>query len=233
VEEENRIRSRVREAIDPVAPPAPWLPDQVIAAIREEAASGRGPGRKRRMAAQRHQVVLLAAGGMAALLVIAVVATLLLGSRLAAPSHVTPAAGPAVDPAVASYQAMVNRDMGSHWTYSICVDTLTPDACRAVNERTRATVQQFNDDLTNAPVPLVLSRSNADMKTGTTQILIDLAAVQAAVDSGDQVKAMEAKNAAVDADFRIVQPAIGKVHCYPRPAAERGIDITRGPYPCK
>jgi hypothetical protein len=170
---------------------------------------------------------------MAAVLVIAVVATLLLGSRLAAQSRSEPAATPAPDPAVASYQAMVDRDVGRQWSFAICADLSQPDTCRAVNEQTRVTVQHFNDDLTRANVPYVFIPSNADMKTGTTQILIDLAAVQSAIDNNDQAKALEARNAAFEADARIVQPAIGKVHCYPRPAAERGLNIDGGPHPCK
>jgi hypothetical protein len=203
-----------------------------MAAIREEAASGKGPGRRRRVAAQP-QVVLIAAGGMAALLVIAVVATLLPGSGLAARSRAVPGARPAVDPAVASYQAVVNRDAGGHWSYSICIDASTADNCRSVNEQTRVTVQHFNADLANAPVPYVFMPDNRDMRAGNTQILIDLAAVQSAVDNNDVAKASEAKTAALETDFRLVQPAIGRVHCYPRPAADRGINLDRGPYPCK
>lgn len=61
-------------------------------------------------------------------------------------------------------------------------------SCRSVNDQTRVTVQQFDDDLANATVPYVFIRSNADMKTGTRQILIDLAAVLSALDNDDHGK---------------------------------------------
>ena len=209
----------IRRLVNEEVPVAPWLEDRVMASVRLDAAdrSARrqsGPG-------SRWALAVIAAGIIALLGV-----TVLVGARLVEHSTSTPAGKPkpSQDAAVLSYQAVINRDMGSIYVNDslMCSSRMR---CLATGLNTRAAVEALLHDVESTPAPTLFVPAAANLKTAAQQYIAGLDAYVASMQDPNTNYLAPAYPSPTSLDL-----AVAAIVCWPEvPNVARG-DSTTGYY---
>ena len=202
-----KLGQDIRRLVDESVPPAPWLEDRVLAAMREQD-SARSAGTRR---PSRIGINLAA---LAAIMIAALVIGVLLGTRLASPPTPSPAGGltPSTDPAIVSFRAMIDRDMNAvRVNFRKRATCSSREICRAALLSADALVNAMVNDVSSTPAPPAIAAGRDLVLAASRQFIdqLELAIVALEQPSVDYVAAVTAPT------ISGVDLAVAVVDCWP------------------
>jgi hypothetical protein len=170
------LDNQIRGLVDTTVPATPWLEDRVMAAIREDAV-----GRQQPHSRGRDLRFILPA--VAAIVIAALLVGVMVGSRIAFRSPIAPANHPS--PALASYRAMLDRDLRqvlhAH-SVSGGGTCLGRSQCIKEVQTTQQYVATLVQDVAGTPPPPGLSGAAANVSAAANafdqQMKLEVAAMQ-------------------------------------------------------
>jgi len=216
LQNELRIRAEIREALEPVVSPAPWLTANIRTALGARATARRvSPWRVPPAAWPTTRAAV------AILLLIALAVALFVGARALNPARSTPAGQ--VDPATKHYRSVVDADFAP-------VEKLVlydmPRTCSATTAATcdeqlgklKIAVQKFQDDLAGTKVPPALVGYHADLNKALGKLNSVVDAMGAGLDRKDYAMYASGLGQLFDIKLDGLYPNVVAVDCWPRAA---------------
>jgi len=221
LQNELRIRAEIREALEPVVVPAPWLTANIRTAMGARVSS------RRVMAWGMPPVAWSTArAAVAFLLLIALAVALFMGARALSPARSTPAGQ--VDPTTKHYRSVVDADFAPVEKLVLydmprtCTAT-TASTCDEQLGKLKIAVQKFQDDLAGTKVPPALVGYHADLNKALGKMNAVVDTMGAGLDRSDYAAYAAGLGQLFDIKLDSVYPNVVAVDCWPK-AAVHGLD---------
>ena len=217
MENEARIRSEIRNALEPVVRTAPWLEDRIRDSIRGQSKRRGFRGMTTELRGWPAPKALVAA-----LLLLAVIAAFIVGSRALVRPHDVPVKP---NPAVQRYRTVVDRDFAelerlvAHGIPGTC-NQVRAQTCRMLVLQAKDAAQTFLADLSEIPVPAGLESTDARLHKGLGDVVVALNAVLSDLDRNDFDAYAEDSSKVFFTKLQEVYPALIAVDCWPRAAID-------------